>query len=288
VIVKSRLCQDHRTFTIPFGTGPELINPEIGCSSLDQQYLGISLVDITAINPVFLESDVAALYQDDCGNEVSAELTSIIPSELNTDEYWSFVYVFTITDACSLTTTCQVVYSGGLLSLDGLIVDDEECYGSEGIIVINNLQVLATDGDLTLVAGQSITLLPGIVVESGARLHAYISDEPYCLQPAAIVASEAIETLQTEDASSFSGNEPFFKVYPNPTIGIFNLELFDSETHSSSVKVEIYSLMGNKLIHSEKVDQNVIEFDLTNYPRGIYIVRVLYGDKLGVERVIRQ
>ena len=59
-----------------------------------------------------LESDVAALYTDNCG-PVTASLSGTTPGTTNDNCSWTFTYEYEIDDNCGNTVTCQVERSGG-------------------------------------------------------------------------------------------------------------------------------------------------------------------------------
>ena len=81
--------------------------------------------------------------------------------------------------------------------------------------------------------------------------------------------------------------EPLFKIQPNPTGGQFTLELLNPDQRSP-ILVEIYDIMGERLKRMETEGQSVYEFDLSDYPSGIYIVKVSQEDGFGVMKVIRR
>ena len=70
------------------------------------------------------------------------------------------------------------------------------------------------------------------------------------------------------------------EVYPNPTNGIiyFNLE------NSSSAKIEIYNSLG-QLIISKEVTSNQNHVDFSNQENGIYMVKIIVGDKIKMKSV---
>jgi hypothetical protein len=103
--------------------------------------------------------------------------------------------------------------------------------------------------------------------------------------PAPLLAVIEEKTNAIEESFEQVEASQFFKVYPNPTTGMFNLELSE---FTSTITVEIYGLMGEQILRQEVSGYQLYEFDLSRQPRGIYIIRVLNGDEIGVERVIRQ
>jgi hypothetical protein len=52
--------------------------------------------------------------------------------------------------------------------------------------------------------------------------------------------------------------------------------------------VEIYGMMGELVKQTTLFGERSHQFNLSNQPRGIYIVRVLQGENLYMEKVIRQ
>jgi plastocyanin len=75
-------------------------------------------------------------------------------------------------------------------------------------------------------------------------------------------------------------NENLLLVYPNPTNDLVNLEI---EGYNGSFNVDIYDLQG-RLLETNK--SRIIS--LKKYSKGIYVFRVIYGDKTEEVRVLRQ
>ena len=78
-----------------------------------------------------------------------------------------------------------------------------------------------------------------------------------------------------------------FEIAPNPTVDQFNLKLeFEARTQA------IVSLVNNlgQVILSESLNETVInkEYDLSNYPAGVYMLRVQVGDSISIKKVIKQ
>ncbi len=78
-----------------------------------------------------------------------------------------------------------------------------------------------------------------------------------------IGASEFSGTLGNQ-SFSFNSN---FSVYPNPSIDVFSIS---SDARGNLV---VYDLIG-KIIKSETIDLGITKLDLSNYPRGIYLMKI--------------
>ncbi len=74
-------------------------------------------------------------------------------------------------------------------------------------------------------------------------------------------------------------------IYPNPTSGIFTIS---SSKVIPGAKVDVYELSG-KLVYSERVKSQTLNIDLSDKPKGVYLVKVSYGEKLiSTKRLIMQ
>ena len=74
-------------------------------------------------------------------------------------------------------------------------------------------------------------------------------------------------------SGSFLNNDSFnqlktISVYPNPTNNILNL------TIDTNAKVEIYNLLG-KVIAIKNINVGNSKIDLSNYPSGMYLLKVI-------------
>ena len=61
------------------------------------------------------------------------------------------------------------------------------------------------------------------------------------------------------------------QVYPNPSNGLFNIV---AGSNISSLKAKVYDISG-KLIYQKDFSGSKISLDLTNYPKGIYILNLI-------------
>jgi hypothetical protein len=136
-----------------------------------------------------------------------------------------------------------------------------------------------------LVAGYSVKMLPGTHFQNGSQVHAYIDlSGEFCTNPKAIELDE--EPLPEILPFEFDDKESFFRVYPNPNIGQFTLELKEVNEHAA-ISVEIFSLVGETVMKLELPEIKQYLFDLSARQPGVYLIRVTKGDVVGVEKVIK-
>jgi hypothetical protein len=93
------------------------------------------------------------------------------------------------------------------------------------------------------------------------------------------------------DPSVITGNEEVTKeiilIYPNPTSGKFTIKNIEHQT--TGYKLEVYNVFGNKIYSDSGVKrQTSNEIDLSNSPKGIYIVKIYYGEKNYSEKIVIQ
>lgn len=73
-------------------------------------------------------------------------------------------------------------------------------------------------------------------------------------------------------------------VYPNPSNGVFFLELKSEQAESFQVK--IFNLIG-RTIASEKIDTNdEFRFDLSSHPKGVYFIQVESDKEQFIKRLV--
>lgn len=166
-------------------------------------------------------------------------------------------------------------------NIDG-VANLNDCYDASNTITVTNSTV-PNGSSAYFKAGVNIIFGDGFVVESGAYMHAEITTV-YCNPPALLsVLEEAPAVVLPEIKEPAS----LFRVYPNPTQGLFKLELL-GDGDITDVDVEIYNMMGERVYQDRLFGSMLYEFNLNNMPRGIYFIRVMRGSETGLEKVIRQ
>jgi len=73
-----------------------------------------------------------------------------------------------------------------------------------------------------------------------------------------------------------------FSIYPNPTNGLINIEF---NTNKSYFEIEIFSLLGG-LVYVNKVNSSKLIVNLSNYPKGIYLMRLNSEKESVVQKVV--
>jgi len=66
-------------------------------------------------------------------------------------------------------------------------------------------------------------------------------------------------------------------VYPNPSNGIFNIQIINNESVTLNYELNIYNTIGEK-IFSQKSTTDKTEIDLSSHPNGIYFIKAITGN----------
>jgi hypothetical protein len=140
-----------------------------------------------------------------------------------------------------------------------------------------------------MIAGQTISYLPGASVDSGGYMHGYIITGVCCgvggLAPSIVANQSAINSSEILSIPGLGST--YFKVYPNPTSGNFILEL-NGDFASSVANVEVFGMQGEKVLSTVLTGEQKHEFSLSDRPAGIYFIRVSSGSKASSAKIIKQ
>lgn len=162
--------------------------------------------------------------------------------------------------------------------------NDEACFDATQTLYVSNLLV-EYGGVLSLIAGEQIFLLDGTVVEEGGYLSAVITEnETYCTSARNMLW--VVEDAIAQNLPVFEPAENDLKLYPNPTSGRFVVEC-KSESDINSYEVQVYSMMGELVYQTQAGTARYSEHDLGFCPPGIYLLRLISGNKIYSMRLIK-
>ena len=149
--------------------------------------------------------------------------------------------------------------------------------GNGTTFIVNN------NGTVTLIAGNMVTLLPGVKVFSGGYLHAYIStaycgsmQNPLVNNPGNEEKELAVQELKNA----------FIKIYPNPTTDYVVLEFVNTPVVGSAY-VSIYNMNGKMILQQVLAGENKHQFSLSGQPVGIYMMQVRTDQQAEIAKIIK-
>jgi hypothetical protein len=149
----------------------------------------------------------------------------------------------------------------------------DTCYNATNTITVGipNGFTVQTGGRATFIAGVNIRFLPLTTVQSGGYMLGKISTGTYCggATPPMVAA---MTTGQEEPQATISNT--YFTLYPNPTNSNFTLVQKGDNTFGT-VKVEIFSMSGEKVMTTRMIGEKRHEFNFSDSPAGLYFVKVV-------------
>jgi hypothetical protein len=198
-------------------------------------------------------------------------------------------YSVTVTNAegCAQTGTYTVDVISAIcndLAVTGEVTGTE-CFNAYNNIVVAggvSLFTVKSTGTATFIAGNKINFMPGTKVELNGHLIGKIYNGSWC--PGKAPAMPAVVTGQEETAFGFE--QANFTLYPNPTNGNFTLVQKGEKTFGT-VKLEIYSMGGERVLTDKMVGEKKHEFRFSDVPAGLYFVKVVADDYVETIKLIK-
>lgn len=153
--------------------------------------------------------------------------------------------------------------------------DDISLAGSSNSFLV---EVDGSDaGTLRLVAGESVTLLPGFKAESGSSVHAVISGSACDYS-----FSRKVEKEYVYERSESDGE---LRLWPNPAQNRIYFEY--PAGADEKIGYEIISAIGGERIAGSELASGSAWEDISDYPAGVYFLRVSGPDKVKIVKFIK-
>ena len=151
---------------------------------------------------------------------------------------------------------------------------------------------------LTLIAGKKIVLKQGFSTKG--NFHAFIdeceiegmrvfldsNESSYFIDTLSKVLNVINDTDRKKNLFIVEENRSFNKknmptIFPNPTNGLINIELNSDKPY---FEIEVFSLLG-ELVYVNKVNSSKLTFNLAQYPKGMYLVKIKQGNHYYHEKI---
>lgn len=157
----------------------------------------------------------------------------------------------------------------------------------EAFLQISSTAVVPSTLDVDYRGGYQVNLNPGFYAVPGSDFKAFI--HPCDVGGNSFKGGEVIsgETLEEQEENSTSIIEDSeLTIFPNPSVtGNFTLKLADNMLN---MQIDVLNVMG-ELIYSVNSESNThLNLDISNYPRGMYLVRVQDNENSIVQKIIFQ
>lgn len=169
-----------------------------------------------------------------------------------------------------------------------IIAPETVCFdATETIMLAGEGKYFIVDpfAEVEVVAGEKILILEGTHIhENGYFLARIAIGDDYCGNRGSILASQEDKTDPNKESLP-EINEAGFKVFPNPTSGIINIEI-NGYSESQSYFLVVYDLIGKPVRQIVFADEKVISIDISDQPRGMYLLKLAGTDFLKSWKVI--
>ncbi len=187
----------------------------------------------------------------------------------------------------AMSNTITMMMVAVYTSVTGTVSPEpSRCFDATNTITVaggGNTFLVQSGGSARFIAGMKISFLPQTTVDPGGYMHGYItSTNAYCGSlPPALPAVAAGEPEPTAPVVS-----KYFMIYPNPTTGIFTIEL-KGEKQSGKMMVELYDLRGEKLLNASITGDKKHEFSLSEMMEGLYFVKIVTADGIETFKLVK-
>ncbi len=247
-----------------------------------ESYNPVSLTDgahLFDIRFMYHSGSTGLVFNNTINHGIECEYTDAEGNPLNdlpTSSYYVNGQVSTYTVPSTLDIPAATVNNG-----------DSKCYNATQTITAggNGKTFTVMNGGIaTLIAGHNIRLLPGVRINSGGKLHAYITTTgSYCIPPSAPVKSSDQEEALTE--GSPLNHKGICKIFPNPTMGDFFIETYPFSGNQTTL-ISVYSMTGERIFQKELQVSGPFEFSMEKHPEGVYLVRVVRNNETETIKLI--
>jgi hypothetical protein len=158
------------------------------------------------------------------------------------------------------------------------------CFDAHNTITVaggSTTFIVEPDGHATFIAGVNIRYLEGTTVLPGGYMLGEIT-----------LTNEFCSTLKMTEVAGVKVETPlvtehsFFSLFPNPTNGNFTL-VQKGDRNYSIVKVEVYSMSGEKVLTESMVGETNHEFRFVDRSTGLYFVKVVADDCVETIKLVK-
>lgn len=172
------------------------------------------------------------------------------------------------------------------LELQNMTIGSDHCYNALETIALagNGTNFTVTNGaHVTLIAGQKIVFYPGTHLQLGGNLSAAISmNGQYC----GTLPSSSQKSMNNSSEKPFPMSTQF-RIYPNPTSGVFVVDFPGNGPLSEPVKIEIYDIQGVRIFSTLIREAGIWPISLKGFPNGIYLLQIISGRDIESRKILK-
>lgn len=166
-----------------------------------------------------------------------------------------------------------------------LTTGQEVCFDAVTHLMVREVTV-DNGATISLIAGSSIIMTPVVKVFEGGYLSARITETADFCSHTRNELTGSQETLSLKESTAEPSPVTNFRVYPNPTEGLLNLESKARDLHQE-IQLHLFNMMGELVLREVHQGQRRYTMNLTGIPAGIYNLQVSDGSDQTLLRVVR-
>jgi hypothetical protein len=163
------------------------------------------------------------------------------------------------------------------------------CYNATQVITVagdGTWFSVASGGNATMIAGRKISFLPGTSVSPGGHLRGYITvTGRYCNNPLPPLAPQPSMDGGTMPALTNAARGT--RIFPNPFTDLISVEI-PLINENREISVSIFSATGRLVTCERHRVSGTISIDVSDLPRGIYLVRITGETEPAVFKMLKQ
>jgi len=179
------------------------------------------------------------------------------------------------------------------ISTGNFVFTGTDCIVSPGTPA--NPMVINGNANVEYKAGKCIHLAPGFSASgftNGGKFRAHIVHpfdvvimEP-TTTPGEVPKYEKLELgIKLPDDINNKVND--FSINPNPTKGLFSLNLNSENKDAQNADIIIFDVLGKKVL-SKKLNEKTTIINISDQPPGIYFVKLLFNNKIMTCKLIKE
>ena len=235
----------------------------------------------------YLTDFIQGAYREPCPNWIMGIVVNLAAWDLNSD-YWKEGENKGFCNSIFYSEEYYTVLADNSITAPLVNTNNGEKY-----------TIIEAGADVSFIARKKIILDKGFTVKPGAHFVAMITGENGVLDtisnlfpPKSIKDSLLNQTCYKYEIDEAELDiddlqppiDKYIYIYPNPSPGTFNIELYDKDI--SGFTVEVTDMMGTRVYYKNNIEAGITEVDIKNEAKGIYFVKIQAGNKVWLEKVV--
>ena len=152
---------------------------------------------------------------------------------------------------------------------------------SDTLTMAGTLQVNASVGT-TFAAGDAFKIINGTVLGTPTQIVPAIPGDGLAWDLSEFNASGKLKVVVT---TGLNDNQISYKTYPNPFKNILHINL---EQQQNNAQVSIVNMFGETVYKDSFVNTGIINLELNNLSKGVYVLQVKVGDSLTTQKIVKE